>query len=306
MQPDWVLNTPVEKGALYGVGSAEVFGGNEAGAVARAKDMGRAELIKQIKVNITAEVDQEITEIVKNGASDLTKNLRKAVRSQVPEFKLSNVTQSDAYRSKSHVSVMVRLDVTKELSILRRKIADLDEQIEEYKQKFEKNDPQGLSAVRIISPVLVLVEHRGEIQSQYNALSQTAGALVPAEIRDFIAQLYQRVAQMSVTIEAKEDEDSSIRTGLIASLTKNGMRISESGQSDMTIVYKLDINNVKQSGSFYSITSGEIWIKDEVGKVVKAFQTKAKGVSGNEKEAKSRSIKKLSNKLGQEMMAALF
>lgn len=305
-QPDWVINTPIENGFLYGVGSAEIFGGNQAGATARAKDMARAELIKQIKVNISSEVEQEITEIVKNGVSDLTKKLRKAVKSQVPDFKLSNVKSTDSYQSKTHISVLVQLNVTKELQILQRKMSELDMQIEEFQAKFKKIDGSGMSAIRIVSPVLVLIDQRGDLQSRYNALAQTSVALIPIDIRDFVAKLYARIAQLTVIIEAQGIENSALKTGLISSLSKLGIRISDSGNSDLVVVYKLKINNVLQKGSYYAITNGEIWIKDELGKVVKAFDVKAKGVSSNEIEAQSRSIKKLSSKIGQEIMSALF
>ncbi|MDH5257183.1 MAG: LPP20 family lipoprotein [Gammaproteobacteria bacterium] len=305
-QPDWVLNTPVEAGFLYGVGSAEVFGGNEAGAISLAKDMARAELIKQIKVNVTSEVSQEIEEIVKNGESELNKKLRKAVKSQVPEFKLRNVKATETHKNKNHVSVLVQLDVAKELQILRQQIMQLDMQIDEFQQKFTQTNPKGMSAVRLISPVLVLVDQRGELQSQHNALAQKSAPLIPMEIRDFVASLYERVAQLTVSIEAEGEKDDSLKTGLIASLTEKGMRISDTGQSDLIIVYKLKVNNVKKGDSYYAITNGDIWIKDETGKVIKAFQTKAKGVSGDATEAQSRSVKKLSSQLGQEMMSALF
>jgi len=305
-QPEWIINTPVEKGFLYGVGSAEVFGGNESGASARAKDIARVELVKQIEVNVSGEVEQEIKETVKNGATNLTEKLRQAVRSQVPEFKLTNVKGMDSHKNKNRVSVLVQLDVTKELQALRRQISELDDQIDEFEQKFTQSNPTGMSAIRLVAPVLVLVDQRGELQARHNALSQKSTALLPMELRDFIAKLYDRIAQMTVSVESQGEENSALKTGLIASLTKKGMRISDSGQSDLKIVYKLSVNNIKRDGSYFAITNGDIWIKDETDKVVKAFQAKAKGVSSDETEAQSRSVKKLSNQLGQEMMSALF
>jgi len=305
-QPDWILNTPIERGFLYGVGSAEIFGGDDAGASSRAKEMARAELIKQITVNISSSVEQEVSEIVKNGASDLTKKLRKVVKSQVPEFTLSNVKATDSYKSGKRVSVLVQLDVTKELQILRQKTRGLDDQIEEYEQKFIATNPSGMSAIRLVSPVLVLVDQRGELQANYNALAQTSIALIPAEKRDFVSKLYDRVAQMTVSIEAEGEKNDALKTGVISSLTERGLRISASGKSDLKVVYKLSVNSVKKEGSYFVITNGDIWIKDESDRVVKAFRARAKGVSGNEMEAKSRSVKKLSGQLGQGMMSALF
>ena len=306
MQPDWILNTPIEPGALYGVGSAEIFAGNEAGAIARAKDMARVELVKQIKVNVSGEVEQEISETVKNSESNVTKKLRQAVKSQVPEFKLTNVKSVDSYKSKNRVYVLVKLDVTKELQILQGKISDLDSQISEYEQKFNKNNPMGMSAIRLIAPVLVLIDQRGQLQARYNALAQKSLPLIPMDTRDFVAKLYARIAQMTVSIQAQGEDNSALKTGLIANLTEKGMHISESGKADLLFTYKLKVNSIKREGSYYAITNGDVWIKDENGKVIKAFQARAKGVSSDATEAESRSIKKLSDQLGKEMMSALF
>ena len=101
-RPEWLLNTPIEQGALYGVGSAEVFGGNEAAALGRAKDFARVELIKQIEVDISGTVSQEISETVKNNTTTFTQNLSQTVSSKVPEFKLSNVIAVDSFNDKKN------------------------------------------------------------------------------------------------------------------------------------------------------------------------------------------------------------
>ena len=305
-QPDWILNTPIEKGFLYGSGSAEIFGRDETGAVARAKDLARVELVKQIEVHVSGEVEQEIKETISNGESSLTKKLRRAVKSKVPEFKLTHVEAIETYKGPKRVSVLVRLNVAKELSLLSQQISDLDGQIAEYQDKFYKNNPQGIRALRIVAPVLVLVDERGELQSRHNTLAQKRTALLPAEYKDFVTKLYARIGEMSVAIQADGEESDSIKTGLISSLTEKGIRISDSNAADLFIVYKLKVNNVKRDGSFFTFTSGDVWLKDETGRVIKSFQAKAKGVSSDATEARARSIKKLSNQLGEAMMEALF
>jgi len=307
-QPDWVLNTPNEPGSLYGVGAAEIFGGNEAGAMARAKDVARVELVKQISVDISGELDQEITETMMDGKSSLTENLRQAVKSKVPEFKLTHVNQEDSYKSGSKVYALMHLDVAKELQGLRRQINDLDMQIDEYADKFKKEDPHGMSAIRLVAPVLVLVDQRADLQSRHNALSPSSSSspLISSEVRDFIAQVYDRIGQMSISVVSADVTNSNFQTALIASLNEKGMRITTDSKSDVQVVYKLGSNNVVKGDTIYSHTSGDITIKDETGRVVKAFQAKTKGVSTDEKEAEARSIKKLSTKLGKELMSALF
>ena len=70
--PVWLIQPPIETGFLYGTGSAEVYASDQAGAAARAKDMARLELVKQIEVNISGELEQEITETLQNNKSELT------------------------------------------------------------------------------------------------------------------------------------------------------------------------------------------------------------------------------------------
>jgi len=307
-QPDWVINTPIQPGSLYGVGSAEIFGGNEADAAARAKDIARVELVKQISVNVSGEVEQEISESMKDGVSSLTENLRQAVKSKVPEFKLTHVTQEDSYKDEKRVSVLVQLDVTKELQGLRRQISDIDMQLDEYAEKFVKDDPHGMSAIRLVAPALILVDQRADLQARHNALSPASNTspLLTEEIRDFIAKFYDRIGQMTISVVSAGTTNSNFQTSLIASLADKGMRISPEGNSDVQVVYKLSTNNVDRSGTIFSHTSGDITIKDETGRVVKAFQAKTKGASSDMKEAESRSIKKLSTKLSQELMSSLF
>ena len=54
------------------------------------------------------------------------------------------------------------------------------------------------------------------------------------------------------------------------------------------------------------ITEGNVFLKDEQGRIVKTIQAKAKGASADVKEAESRSIAKLSQQLGKELVDVLF
>ena len=49
-----------------------------------------------------------------------------------------------------------------------------------------------------------------------------------------------------------------------------------------------------------------MFLKDEQGRIVKTIQAKAKGASVDVKEAESRSITKLSQQLGKELVDVLF
>ncbi len=309
-QPDWILDTPVEANFLYGVGAAEIFGGNDANALSRAKDIARVELVKQVEVEVSGEVAQEIEEVTRNGSTQLTESLRQSVKNRVPEFKLSHVTGVESHKDKQgkRVTAMVRLDVMKELQSLRRQIASLDEQLRDYAQKLAQTPPGGMSTLRVVSPALVLSEQRAGLQARYNALdpNKKTAPLLTKEIQDLVSKMYQRIAQLRISVQSEGRAVSALQTGLIGQLTKRGIQISESGQGDIQIVYNLRVNTVPRNGSYFAITEGDVWIKDEAGRVVRAFQAKAKGASVDPREARSRSIGKLSGQLGKVLLESLF
>jgi len=309
-QPGWVLNPPVSRGFLYGVGAAEVFGGDDAGASSRAKDVARLELVKQIEVKVSGEVSQEIEEVTRNGATRLTERLRQSVQNRVPEFTLSYLSAVESYKDEKgkHVTVLLRLDVTKELQSLKRQIASLDGQLGDYAQKLSQTPPGGMSTLRLVSPALVLAEERAGLQARYNALDpeKNPTPLLTKTHQALIQKIYARIAGLNISVQAEGPGIRSLRSGLMAHLSKKGIRISKNDGGDIQIVYNLQVNTVSREGAYYAITEGDVRIKDVSGRVVRTLLAKAKGVSSDRLEDRSRSIAKLSEELGKALIEALF
>ena len=309
-RPEWLLNTPIERGALYGVGSAEVFGGNEAAALGRAKDFARVELIKQIEVDISGTVSQEISETVKNNTTTFTQNLSQTVSSKVPEFKLSNVIAVDSFNDKKNrqIASLVKLDVNKEKAVLAQQIASLDQQLVNIASEIEQTSASGMSKLRLASPALVLADQRAGLQARFNQLdaSQRATPLIPPYIKTLISNIYQMIANLKVSITAEGEIVRALQTGLISQLTSKGITISEPGTSDIEVLYSLHTNTVMRDGMAFAFTEGDVWIKDEQGRVVSAFKAKAKGTSVDRNVARTRSIEKLSSQLGTALLNSLF
>ncbi len=309
-QPTWLLNTPIEQGALYGVGSSEVFGGNEAAALGRAKDFARVELIKQIEVDISGTVSQEISETVKNNTTTFTQNLSQTVSSKVPEFKLSNVMAVDSFNDKKnrHITALVKLDVEKEKRALAQQIASLDQQLVNIAKEIEQTSTKGMSKLRLASPALVMADQRAGLQARFNQLdaSQRATPLIPPYIKRLISNIYQMIASLKVSIATEGETVRALQTGLISQLTSKGITISEPGTSDIEVLYSLHTNMVMRDGMAFAFTEGDVWIKDEQGRVVSAFKAKAKGTSVDRNIARTRSIEKLSSQLGDALLNSLF
>ena len=308
--PDWLIQPPVEAGFLYGTGSAEVYAGDQAGAAARAKDMARLELVKQVEVSISGEIEQEVAETVRNNKSELTERLRESVKSKVASFELSHVMDVDSYfdESSKQVSVLVNLDVNKELQSLNSRIKVIDQRFAEVVAEFERNTQQGMELLRLVASGLVLAEERSGIQARANTLNPTrqyVDVLTP-EYRDFMKKAYARIGMLKVHVSAQGADKNSLTAALTAELNNKGINISGAEQADIRIEYDLSLNNVTQGGTTFVITEGNVFLKDDQGRIVKTIQAKAKGASADVKEAESRSIAKLSQQLGKELVDVLF
>jgi hypothetical protein len=307
-KPSWVLNTPIKRGFIYGVGSAEVFGGNEAAALSRAKDFARVELVKQIEVEVQGSVEQEMQEVTRNEKSEFTQQLRQTVSSKVPEFKLSHVEQVDSYQDKKsrQVAALMRLDVSKEVRSLQEQISSLDQQLAALEVKLSGMQGHGLALLRIATSALVLADQRAGLQARLNQLHSSHDPLLSASIKSFLEQIYQITSQVRVSLQAESNAERSLQTALTAQLTKKGVKISEGSESDIEILYALRTTEVKRGETYFAITEGDIWVKDKGGVIAAAVQEKAKGASVDPRLARSRSIEKLSAGLGLALINALF
>jgi len=309
--PSWLIQTPVESGYLYGTGSAEVYAGDQAGAAARAKDMARLELIKQIEVNISGETEQEIIDTYKDNKSELTERIRQSVKSKVGSFELSHVHDEDSFfdEKNKQISVLVRLDSNKELHSLRSQVEVIDERFSKINNEFAQQQLAGMELLRLVASGLLLSEERATVQSRINALNPSRNHVdvLNDKYREFMKKAYSRIALIKVKVSAIDNNQSaSLKAGLIAQLNKKGITVSQNEDADIQIEYDLSVNSITRGDTEFAITEGKIYLKTPDGRIVKTVQAKAKGASVDKKEAASRSVAKLSEQLGKELVKALF
>ena len=194
------------------------------------------------------------------------------------------------------------------LQSLHSRIEVIDQRFAEVVTEFENNEKQGMGLLRLVASGLVLAEERSGIQARANTLSPTrqhVDVLTP-EYRDFTRKAYALIGMLKVHVAAQGADKNSLAAALTAELNNKGINISEAEQADIRVEYDLSLNNVVQGETTFVITEGNVFLKDEQGRIVKTIQAKAKGASVDVKEAESRSIAKLSQQLGKELVDVLF
>ncbi|MFG1491745.1 LPP20 family lipoprotein, partial [Oceanospirillum sp. HFRX-1_2] len=106
--PDWVNTLPERSGYVYGVGSADNTG-SESNAIENSKERARADLIRQMQVQISSEFTSE-TQLQMTGGktTGFVEQVNDKVRSRIPEIELPGLSWSDSWgnpETKTHYTL---------------------------------------------------------------------------------------------------------------------------------------------------------------------------------------------------------
>ncbi len=308
-RPGWILNPPSKAGHLYGSGSAEVFAG-EAEAMERARDQARLAIVRQFaEVEVSGSLSSSERVSNQDGRESYSSEVENLARSRVKPIKLKYVEFIDHYSERRRVYVLGDLNVRRELSELRQRRDELDAQIAASAQQLADSVARpDIHQIRKLTPALVEMHERAELQSRINALAPSQREpLNSDEQRRFKEQLLEAIASLRVSIASRNGAiDEAMQSGLASRLTERGMRIERGGQgAELRVFYNLDSSERQRDGMYFVSTRGQVAIEDDQGREIAAFSASAKGSSGEVMTARARSLDKLAERMGEQLMAVL-
>lgn len=308
-KPGWILNPPVQAGYLYGVGSADSYG-NDADAANQAKDRAKADIIRQIEVQITAETEARTQVRQQSGAAEQFKReVRELVQSRIPEFALSNVTTVDTFKDgRRTVYVLERLDVEKELADLGTRIRDIESEAQSVAGSLDKPDFAGLRGVQRLAGVLVRLGERAQLRARANKLRPGSYPVANDPMRAIEDRIVAKMSGLRILLDGAQAEGGKggeLDSGLKRKLTERGLRLVQVGDADIIVSYAVKMDVAKDGGVFFAVPRGDLQIEDNEGTVLRVVEAKSKGSSQTESVARSRAIEKLAEALGEELIAVL-
>ncbi len=306
-KPDWIVNEPSKSGHVYGVGSAEIYT-DEAEALRRAQDAARVTMIQKLKVTVTGSFSQNTEETRATGQqTQLVRTVKNTIGSQIPRAELSDVDVVDSYADtqKGVVYTLVHLDRVKATAKLRRQINELDMQITERSDKTSEHLPT-LQQLQSLLPALKWVAKRDKLVEQAALVDPQGRHIVKDDyLKAVEARIEKLLDTLVVTVKAENQEARGIRSGLVESLTKTGLRVSQDS-GDLNLTYAATLRPVEKAGRFYVFAGGRVTIKEAGGRVLSEFSKEAKGVSAVSMElAQDKAIQNLASVLGDELAASL-
>jgi hypothetical protein len=303
-KPKWIVEPPRATGFLYGVGSAESYG-NDADAASQARDRAKAEIVRQIEVQISAETQMETTVRQTKTSEQFQRDVRQMVQSRVPEFTLSHVSTEETYSDKESrtVYVLERLDVQKELADLRKRISDIEDEANAVAGKLDTPEYAGLRGVQKLAGVLVRLGERSQLRVRANKLRAGSYALANDPMRAIEDRIIAKMAALRIVLQSAGNGE--LDSGLKRKLTERGLRLVAGGDADIVVKYAVAFDFQRDKGVVFAVPKGTMEITDKAGTVLRAVESKAKGSSQTESVARTRAIEKLAEALGDELIAVL-
>lgn len=305
--PDWVSNPPSASGHRFGVGSAEL-GVDEASAMKLARDSATADIAKQLRVSIssTESIHKQLLDI--DGDQRFSQNVEQAVISRVPEFRFSFLTLKESYKDVAHARlyVLLDLDVNREAQAIRRRISELDDEIESATKELDTSADGRIGDLRKISALLIRIRERDALQERLRLFRPGAPTVASMTDLDGLERrLLSRIASVRIEIRPSSGSSDKLGTIIASQLTKQGLTVVDS-QPDLRIVYDFTLGVIRKGGIYFGQIHGQTRLEDSDGTTIRSFDIETKGVSVQEDQARSRALSSLGNKLGRMIIDTLF
>ncbi len=305
--PMWVEQAPQRAGFAYGVGSMEVYG-DPVQAQQRAADLARADLVSQLKVTISGDFDNRVTERSGTGReTEVERVVRQQVRSQIKPVELDEVRISEQYsgqfNGRQYAYALAELNRSAAAARLRQRIADVEAKL----QPLAASQPQGnrLQRLQQLLPAMPLFEQRRQLAEQL-AFVSTSRRSEP--LADELQQLQQRIfaliGELQVAVVVRDRDAQKLETSVIEALTKQGLRIQADG-ADLTFELEADISGRYKNQSHYVFADCRVRIVDGNGRVLSVFSERAKGVSGVYDMARQSAAQRLADAMSDAFAASL-
>lgn len=308
--PDWALQPPQRAGMAYGVGSIEVLA-DPADAIRRATELGRIDLVSQLRVTVSGDFSSTITETSGTGKlTQVQKNVRNHVRSQVKPVELEDAVLADSELANGFAYALVELDRAAAAARFRRLIGDVETELDQFVMLMDRanvDNQTPLDALRNLLPALDLFARRDALASQLELVSQnhTSPTLQP-EHRDLQQRIYQNLDRLRVVLNPLNNAAASMSGDVLEALTEQGLNVSDrDSNADLVMDLTTELSDQKQNGRVYVFANSRLTIRDASGRALSSFNQTAKGVSGLEDLARQKAAAAVAELLGNELATTL-
>ena len=302
--PSWISSPPQKSAFAYGVGSGDLWD-DKADAMTRAADAARVNLISQLRVTVSGDFSSTVQERSATGKqTELVKTVQNTIRSKVPAVEIDEIKITDTFFEEKFAYALAELNRVEASSRMKGQISDLEQQVLLINDKPRSGTT--LEQLRVLLPALTLFAQRERLADQLSLVSMDRKKpALSAELQQVEQSILDLFNQLRIRIGMKDQGAQDIASGVIESLTEQGMRIDQSGAYDLLVEVSASLRPVEKSGSYFVFADSRVTIKDVEQRILSTFSKQAKGVSGYPELAKAKAEQSVASMLADELASAL-
>ncbi|GLQ30603.1 LPP20 family lipoprotein [Litoribrevibacter albus] len=301
--PEWVMTPPHDSQYLYGVGSAEVYG-DKIRALQQAEDVARGDLIKQLKVNVS----QSLTSTTNVNDSVVSRTAEVIVKSRVPETEMSGIERLDSFEDTVARSVyaLVRLDRVRAISSLRQDLQTMELDLSQFENRSESGNL--MDDIKFFLPALPKIRsyQLNADKLKLLAANDKSASTLNYDPSGLQQRIYDMLGRIRVRLYPENELARSMAIELAEQLTGQGVKVVSHGASELVVSFNLSKIEKQNQGTQFVLLQGNMKVKDDKGQILKAYGVDAKGGAYDQDLARQRAMKKISDKMGGDLVKGLF
>jgi hypothetical protein len=287
--PSWVTATPQSQTMIYGVGSAPVSNDTEQSKQA-ARESARLALAKQLNVIISA--DTTIKQTANNQSMQFL--VDEVLKSNVPKIQLQGVKIEEEHSSNNTVYALASFNRTEAIMQTELEINALDEAI--------KQTPLDNISKKILIKNAITLRNLALKRQSYNdylVMLQSARLNKPSIIDDKLNLGEQKLNELTFSIAMADKKYPRLPSLIARGLSSNGLNVV-GDNADFNLIVSLEWQDIEKSGTFYNIVDGSLIVYEQ-NKEKAHYNIKVKSASSFKKNAESKAIDKLGDKLANQV-----
>jgi hypothetical protein len=200
----------------------------------------------------------------------------------------------------------VRLDRVKALRTIRQDLSSIEQSLAQYEKKQVSSDL--LSDIRYFIPALTKIREYQLKADQLKLLAandSTSGALTynPNALQQ---RIYDMLSKLRVKLSPENLLANTLSIELAEQLTAQGVRVVSSGDAELVVSFSLSQTEKQNQGTQFVLLKGGMKVMDSSGQVIQAYGVNAKGGAYDQHLARQRAMKKISDKMGGDLVKGLF
>lgn len=308
-QPRWVTQLPERAGHEYGVGSADDRG-SESAAIEQARERARADLLRQIQISVSSELNTHSELRMENGQPNrFVELVNERIRSRIPEVELPGIGWQAQWQDPDSGTFYV-------LAHLNRRAAEqqLSERLSVLDLELETAEvPQQGSRLQRVQQALLILKlfaQRDRLVQPLSFLSESGFSRyqLDDELKQLRRELNELVASLQIILAPDNRQAQQLSTGLSTGLTALGLVLNDqdTDQADLTLNYSLQLTDKAVNDTYYVLAFAQLTIRNQQQRILQGLEQQAKGVSGFPERAERLALQRLTQILAEEIVNTLF